>query len=113
MGMDTSFSKYQDFRNDKEKRDFVACGSASGVAAAFGAPSKFPSFICLRISAISTVLLKLCFPMHDDAVGGVLFSLEEGASFWSTKLTWRFFLCNDDNIHFVHAQQSNFVFRSF
>ncbi|XP_055338309.1 H(+)/Cl(-) exchange transporter 7-like [Paramacrobiotus metropolitanus] len=69
QGRSTTFKKdahiLEEFRSDTEKRDFVSAGVAAGIGAAFGAP-----------------------------VGGVLLSLEEGASFWNQSLTWKVFFCS-------------------
>ncbi|KAK7264870.1 hypothetical protein RJT34_32483 [Clitoria ternatea] len=50
------------FKNDRDRRDLIICGSAAGIAAAFRAP-----------------------------VGGVLFAFEEMASWWRAALLWRAF----------------------
>ena len=61
------------FRNDADKRDFVAIGTAAGVAVAFSAP-----------------------------IGGMLFTIEEGASFFSQRLLWRSFLATCSGVLTVH-----------
>ena len=50
------------FNNDRDRRDIITCGASSGVCAAFRSP-----------------------------VGGVLFSLEEVATWWRSALLWRTF----------------------
>lgn len=62
------------FKNDRDRRDLIICGSAAGIAAAFRAP-----------------------------VGGVLFALEEMASWWRTALLWRAFFTTATVAIFLRA----------
>lgn len=68
-----AMSKPNHFRNDADKRDFIAIGTAAGVAVAFGAP-----------------------------IGGCLFAVEEGASFYSQTMLWRGFLATCMGVLTIH-----------
>lgn len=62
------------FRNDTEKRKFIAIGAAAGVSAAFGAP-----------------------------IGGSLFAYEisKPSPFWSFSLTWKVFFASSISCFFL------------
>jgi H+/Cl- antiporter ClcA/predicted transcriptional regulator len=61
LGCQTNF--FREFRNNRDKRDFITAGAACGVSAAFGAP-----------------------------IGGLLFVMEEVSSFWDLASTGQLFL---------------------
>lgn len=68
-----SFVKY--FRNNEDKRDMAAAGTAAGVAAAFGSP-----------------------------IGGTMFAYEVAAPtvFWSFELTWKLFFTSAVSVFVVN-----------
>ncbi|XP_043216105.1 H(+)/Cl(-) exchange transporter 7-like isoform X1 [Amphibalanus amphitrite] len=79
---------FKNFREDHEKRDFVACGTAAGVCAAFGSPG-----------------------------GGVMFAIEEGASSLHQDLLWRFlftsflaFMVLKEALTYIYGQPGHLLF---
>lgn len=64
-------------RDDKARRDYVSCGAAAGVCTAFSAP-----------------------------IGGILFALEEGSSYWTPSITFRTFFCSASSIATLYVLNS-------
>ena len=93
---------YPYFRSDREKRDFVSSGAAAGVAGTYMYIHHVHVHdvhvgTCMYIMYMYKYSLHFIFctsfPHFTAAfgapIGGVLFSLEEGSSFWNQGLTWR------------------------
>ncbi|KAL5491559.1 hypothetical protein EMCRGX_G016866 [Ephydatia muelleri] len=72
---------YSHFRSDRDKRDFVSCGAAAGMA--------------VTGTWVHLLMNKCCFisGLRGAPIGGTLFALEEGSSFWNQGLTWRTLFC--------------------
>ena len=55
----SGFRMFNIFKNDRDRRDYITCGAAAGLACAFRAP-----------------------------IGGVLFAMEELSTWWRKRLLW-------------------------
>lgn len=79
-------------KDDKQRRDYVACGAAAGVC---------KSWFENVISSYCAFLIKVPYnesysficegTAFSAPIGGFLFAFEEGASYWSQSLTFRTF----------------------
>jgi len=78
---------FKRFRNKSDQRDFMTAGCAAGVAGAFGAPIGASA----THAAFATLIL---YDARLLCAGGLLFAMEEVASFWNINLGWQiFFAC--------------------
>ena len=83
---------FSPFRNDIEKRDFITCGTAAGrvcmgQSRRVGGAASAALLIAKILKSGAIYRLPICPPPGVAAafgapIGGVLFALEEGASFW-------------------------------
>jgi len=81
---DKDFGMFRYFRDDHEKRDFVVGGASAGVSLCNNLKHTF-----INCSIILQVAAAFGAP-----IGGLLFALEEAASFWDQHLIWRTFFAS-------------------
>ena len=105
LGCDLGILK--EFRNDQEKRDFVTGGAAAGVAAAFGAPIGTFALALTHLWRLKTCTIHLKTKTKTNE-GGVLFSMEEGSSFWNQNMTWRIFFCSMTSVFTLNVVLSSY-----